>query len=146
MRDADFLAYLPVVASGDNANAIHYSNIFFQLDLLKLNLKCQNFKSFFFFTAVNSQTKFDRSDLILVDAGCDFGGYSSDITRTWPLSGKFNDYQKLIYEAVLDIQTQLISLLKEDAGKYTVDMLYRKMQVALGEKLEGVYTNLKIAI
>ena len=87
---------------------------------------------------LKSQAKFDRNDLILVDAGCDFGGYSSDITRTWPLSGKFNDHQKLIYEAVLDIQTQLISLLKEDAGKYTVDMLYRKMQVALGEKLEGI--------
>ena len=54
MRDADFLAYLPVVASGDNANAIHYSNIFFQLDLLKLNLSCQNFRSWLFFSQLST--------------------------------------------------------------------------------------------
>ena len=73
--------------------------------------------------------------LVLVDAGCDYGGYSSDITRTWPLSGKFNSYQKLIYDAVLDIQTQLITLLKEEAMNLTIDKLYRKMLIALGEKL-----------
>ena len=110
MRDADFLAYPPVVAAGNNANTIHYT--------------------------INSRTKFkDRNDLILVDAGCDYGGYCSDITRTWPLSGKFSPNQRLIYDAVLDIQTQLISILKEDAENQTVDRLYRKMQTVLGEKL-----------
>merc|ERR1719273_1126736 len=89
MLGAQFLAYPPVVAAGNNANTIHYIQ--------------------------NTRAKFDRSDLVLVDAGCDYGGYSSDITRTWPLSGKFNSYQKLIYDAVLDIQTQLITLLKEEA-------------------------------
>lgn len=55
MRDADFLAYPPVVAAGDNSNIIHYTR----------------------YTTAN----FDRNDLILVDCGCDFGGYASDITR-----------------------------------------------------------------
>jgi Xaa-Pro aminopeptidase len=88
MRNADFLAYPPVVAAGDHANTIHYTN--------------------------NTNDNFDRTDLILVDAGCDYGGYSSDITRTWPLSGRFSTYQKLVYEAVLDVQEQLISSLMDN--------------------------------
>lgn len=113
MRDADFLAYPPVVAAGDHANTIHYT--------------------------ANTVARFqDKSDLILVDAGCDYGGYASDITRTWPLCGKFSPPQKLIYEAVLDVQEKLISCLTLDAGKETVDNLYKKMQTSLGEKMASI--------
>ena len=40
-------------------------------------------------------------DLVLVDAGCEVGGYASDITRTWPINGKFSKPQREIYEIVL---------------------------------------------
>ena len=111
VRGADFLAYPPVVASGNNANIIHYTRY--------------------------SKNKFDRFDqqLVLVDCGCDVGGYVSDITRTWPLSGKFSPHQKLIYEVVLDIQQRLLSSLSENAATLTIDQLYRKMQALIGEHL-----------
>ena len=73
--------------------------------------------------------------LILVDCGCDFGGYASDITRTWPLSGRFDTYQKLLYQAVLDIQIELIEKVSTNAEEQTVDKLYRTMLTALGERL-----------
>ena len=101
VRGADFLAYPPVVACGNNANIIHYTRY--------------------------SKNKLDPKldQLVLVDCGCDVGGYVSDITRTWPLSGKFSPHQKLIYEVVLDIQQRLLTSLSENASKLTVDQLYR---------------------
>ena len=109
MRHADFLAYPPVVASGDNANTIHYTR--YSKDTMNIN------------------------DLILVDCGCDYGGYASDITRTWPISGKFETHQKLLYEAVLDIQLSLIEKLVNAAETESVDKLYRSMLNLLGEHL-----------
>ena len=109
MRNADFLAYPPVVAAGDNANIIHYTRY--------------------------SQQIMEKDDLILVDCGSDYGGYCSDITRTWPLSGKFDPYQKLIYQAVLDVQNSLIEDLSLAAEKETVDNLYKKMLKNLGARL-----------
>ena len=75
--------------------------------------------------------------MILVDCGCDYGGYASDITRTWPMSGRFDAHQKLLYEAVLDIQLQLIEKLSGSnaAEHQSVDKLYRSMLTILGERL-----------
>lgn len=109
IRGADFLSYPPVVAAGENANIIHYTQY--------------------------SDNPIAEGDLILVDCGCDFGGYTSDITRTWPLSGQFSQPQKLIYEAVLDVQESLIRKVAVDAGGETVDRLYKEMLTLLGEKL-----------
>jgi len=44
----------------------------------------------------------EDGDLVLVDAGCEISGYASDITRTWPVNGKFTEPQKEIYQIVLD--------------------------------------------
>ncbi len=109
MRGADYLAYPPVVAAGANACIIHYT--------------------------ANSAETMNPGDLLLCDAGCEYGGYTSDITRTWPLSGQFDMAQKTVYEAVLDIQEQLIAILYADAATMTIDKLYKKMQRLLGEKL-----------
>lgn len=81
MRNASYLAYPPVVASGNNATTIHYIN---NTQLLK------------------------SKDLILMDAGCEYAGYSSDITRTWPVSGEFTKHQKILYEMILQLQKDLI--------------------------------------
>ena len=62
MRGASHLAYPPVVAAGDHATVIHYTD--------------------------NSHQRVDKSDMMLMDAGCEYEGYSSDITRTWPLGGE----------------------------------------------------------
>jgi len=76
------LAYPTIVASGNNANYLHYES---------------------------SHRQVNYGDLILVDAGCEFKGYASDITRTFPCSGKFTTPQREIYEIVLGAQKAAIS-------------------------------------
>jgi len=63
-----------IVGGGDNATVLHYKN--------------------------NNQV-IQSGDLVLVDAGCEVSGYASDITRTWPVNGKFSQPQREIYELVL---------------------------------------------
>lgn len=46
--------------------------------------------------------KVRAGELVLMDAGCELHGYSSDVTRTWPVSGTFNKHQRTVYEIVLD--------------------------------------------
>ncbi|MDA9719246.1 aminopeptidase P N-terminal domain-containing protein, partial [Betaproteobacteria bacterium] len=53
-----------------------------------------------------------KNELLLIDAGCEFNGYASDITRTFPVSGKFTKAQKLIYEIVLLAQRDAIQKIK----------------------------------
>ena len=106
VKGASYLAYPPVVASGDHATIIHYT--------------------------ANINEPLDRSELMLMDAGCEYGGYTSDITRTWPLSGKIDSTAKrLVYEAVYDVQNTLIRVLKAgnlDGRPITIDSLYHEAQ------------------
>ncbi|MFC5512410.1 aminopeptidase P N-terminal domain-containing protein [Massilia jejuensis] len=74
---AQFPAYTPIVASGANACVLHYS-------------------------ANNARMR--DGDLVLIDAGCEFDSYASDITRTFPVNGRFSDAQKTLYELVLVAQ------------------------------------------
>ncbi len=74
-----------IVAAGDNANILHYHE---NNDVLR------------------------DGDLILVDAGCEYGYYSADITRTWPVNGKFSDAQAEVYNWVLKSQLEAIKLCK----------------------------------
>ncbi|XP_011881842.1 PREDICTED: probable Xaa-Pro aminopeptidase 3 [Vollenhovia emeryi] len=108
MRGAEHLAYPPVVAAGRNANVIHYIS--------------------------NNQVA-QSGDLVLMDAGCEYHGYSSDITRTWPISGKFTPEQKVLYEIVLDVQKSLIGSLREMPS---LDNAFRHMCFLLGERLQEI--------
>jgi Xaa-Pro aminopeptidase len=72
-------AYGSIVASGANTCILHYS-------------------------ANNAKIK--DGDLILIDAGCEYDSYASDVTRTFPVNGKFSKPQKLLYELVLAAQTE----------------------------------------
>jgi len=78
-------AYSTIAASGDNANTLHY---------------------------IKNSKKLNHKDLILIDAGCEFKYYASDITRVFPLSGKFSKPQKEIYNLVLKTQKKIISMIK----------------------------------
>lgn len=75
-------AYPSIVASGGNACILHY---------------------------VENTRQMEEGDLLLIDAGCSYQYYNSDITRTFPISGKFSPEQKIIYELVLEAQKQAIS-------------------------------------
>lgn len=108
MNGAEFLAYPPVVAAGDNANIIHY---------------------------INDNQIIKETDMVLMDAGCEYHGYTSDITRTWPINGTFTREQKLLYEVVLDVQTSLIHTLEDMPS---LDQLYRNMCSLLAKNLQEI--------
>ena len=80
-RGGRFSAYTPIVAGGENACVLHYVE--------------------------NSKPLID-GELLLVDAGCEFELYASDITRTYPINGKFTTPQLAIYEVVLEAQVKSI--------------------------------------
>lgn len=77
-------AYTPIVASGNNSNVLHY--------------------------IVNNQQCKD-GDIILLDVGAEYANYSSDLTRTIPVNGKYTERQKQIYNAVLRVKDEATKLL-----------------------------------
>ncbi len=77
-------AYTPIVASGGNANVLHY---------IENNMQCK------------------AGDVILLDVAAEYANYSSDMTRCIPVSGKFSDRQKQVYNAVLHVKNEAEKLL-----------------------------------
>lgn len=77
-------AYQPIIASGKNANVLHYT---------ENNQQCQD------------------GDLLLMDVAAEYGNYSSDLSRTIPVSGRFTARQKAVYNAVLQVKNEATALL-----------------------------------
>jgi Xaa-Pro aminopeptidase len=84
-QGARFQAYPPIVGGGSNACVLHY---------------------------VENADTLREGDLVLVDAGCELDGYASDITRTFPVSGRFSGPQRTLYELVLAAQQAAIAAVK----------------------------------
>jgi Xaa-Pro aminopeptidase len=78
-------AYTPIVASGAHACVLHY---------------------------VDNANVLRDGDLLLIDAGCELDGYASDITRTFPVNGRFSAAQREVYELVLAAQEAAIAQVK----------------------------------
>src|SRR5690606_17772236 len=81
-------AYTPIVASGNNANVLHY--------------------------VVNNQMC-KQGDLLLLDVGAEYANYASDMTRTIPVSGRYTQRQKEVYTAVLNVKKQATKMLTPGA-------------------------------
>ncbi len=77
-------AYTPIIASGNNANVLHY---------IENNQECRD------------------GDLLLMDVGAEYANYSSDMTRTIPVNGRFTDRQRQVYEAVLRVKNEATEML-----------------------------------
>ncbi len=77
-------AYTPIIASGGNAIVLHY---------IENNLQCKD------------------GDMLLMDVAAEYANYSSDLTRTIPVNGKFTDRQKAVYQAVLRIKNEATKML-----------------------------------
>jgi Xaa-Pro aminopeptidase len=120
-------AYPSIVGSGDNATILHYGD--------------------------NNDVMND-GDLVLIDAGCEIDGYASDITRTFPVNGKFTDAQRDIYELVLRAQIAGIEACQVGspwsamhhatsrvlaAGLIELGILDCSLEEALGEDFDGQY-------
>jgi len=77
-------AYTPIIASGANANVLHY---------IENNQQC------------------NAGDLILLDVGAEYANYSSDLSRTIPVSGRYTERQKAVYNAVLKVKNEATKML-----------------------------------
>ena len=77
-------AYTPIIASGNNANVLHY---------IENNKQCKD------------------GDLILLDVAAEYANYASDLTRTIPASGRFSDRQKAVYNAVNYVKKEATKML-----------------------------------
>lgn len=80
-KGASGVAYNSIIGGGDNATILHY---------------------------VENNMPLKDGDLILIDAGAEVGGYASDITRTFPVNGKYSPAQREVYDVVLEVQKQCI--------------------------------------
>ncbi|GMM33336.1 aminopeptidase [Saccharomycopsis crataegensis] len=102
-------AYVPVVAGGPNALSIHYTR--------------------------NDDVFYD-DELVLVDAGGKLAGYRADISRTWPISGKFTDPQRDLYQAVLNVNKECIKMCRADSGKSLHDIHLKSVDLLLKELIQ----------
>lgn len=112
---ANGFAYTPIIASGANANVLHY---------IENNKQCK------------------AGDLLLLDVGAAYANYSSDLSRTIPVSGRFTARQRAVYNAVLHVKNEATKLLvpgtlwKEyhvEVGKLMTDAL---LQLGLIDKAD----------
>jgi Xaa-Pro aminopeptidase len=81
-------AYAPIVGSGPNSTILHYRT---------------------------NNRRLEDGDLVLIDAGCEYDYYASDVTRTFPVSGTFSRPQRVIYDAVLEAQAAAIAAVQPGA-------------------------------
>jgi len=97
--------YGTIVGAGENATILHY---------------------------VDNRCAIADGDLVLVDAGCEYGHYTADITRTWPANGRFSPEQRAIYELVLATQKEAVARAVPGA---TIDQLHEHCVRRLTEGL-----------
>lgn len=88
-QNQKFWGFKPIIASGVNAATLHYN----------LN-----------------NSKIQKDQLLLCDVGVQHDYYTADITRTYPVSGKFTKRQKSVYEEVLSIQKKIIKMIKPEVS------------------------------
>jgi Xaa-Pro aminopeptidase len=101
-------AYAPIVGSGANATVLHYRS---------------------------NRKRIEEGDLLLVDAGCEYGYYASDVTRTYPVSGKFSEAQRSVYEIVLAAENAGIAAVKPGV---TLDEIHKKCVDVVVDGLMGL--------
>jgi Xaa-Pro aminopeptidase len=77
--------YTSIVGAGENATILHY---------------------------IENNCAIADGDLVLVDAGAEYNGYTADITRTFPANGKFTEVQRRVYQIVLDCQVEAVEMVK----------------------------------
>lgn len=103
-------AYTPIIASGANANVLHY---------IQNNRQCRT------------------GDLLLLDVAAEYANYSSDMTRTIPVSGKFSKRQADVYRAVLKVKNEAAQLLVPGA-------FWKEYHVEVGKLMTSALIDLKL--
>lgn len=103
-------AYTPIIASGNNANVLHY---------IENNQQCKD------------------GEMILLDVGAEYANYSSDMTRTIPVNGKFTERQKQVYKAVLNVKNEATKMLVPGT-------IWKDYHVEVGKIMTQELLNLKL--
>jgi len=104
-RGSPRVAYTPIVASGPNATILHYHG---------------------------SRRMMEDGELLLIDAGCEYDFYASDVTRTVPVNGTFSPTQRRIYDIVLRAQLAAMDAVKPGTN---IDALH---EIALEQMVRGL--------
>ena len=99
------VGYSSIVAAGRNGAVLHYTS---------------------------NDARLERGQLLLIDAGAEYRGYTADVTRTFPVSGRFTTRQRELYQVVLESQAR--SIAQARAGVTTID-LQRGSEASLAEGL-----------
>ena len=103
-------AYTPIVASGTNSNVLHY---------IENCNQCQD------------------GDMLLLDVGAEYGNYSSDMTRTIPVSGRFSARQRAVYDAVLKVKNEATQLL-------VPGVLWKAYHIEVGKLMSSALVDLQL--
>ncbi len=103
-------AYTPIIASGANSNVLHYIE------------NCRECK---------------EGDMLLLDVGAEYGNYSSDMTRTIPVSGRFSTRQRAVYDAVLNVKNEATQLLLPGT-------LWKEYHKEVGKLMSSALIDLKL--
>lgn len=102
---SDRPAYGSIVASGINATILHYRS---------------------------NNRRIEDGDLVLIDAGCEYDYYASDVTRTFPANGRFTETQRAVYQAVLEAQIACIEMVKPGVTQEQIhDLAVRSLTTSL---------------
>ena len=96
------IAYNSIVAGGENACILHYTN---------------------------NNRQLRDGQLVLIDAGAEYKGYAGDITRTFPVNGHFSSHQSMLYQLVLDIQVRAISQVGPGVSLFDINQNVIKQMV-----------------
>ena len=103
---ASGVAYNSIIGGGENATILHY---------------------------VENNRPLNDGDLLLVDAGAEYQGYAADITRTFPVNGKYTQPQREVYDVVLDVQLKCVEYTKvgntvKGRQEYSIELLTEGMK------------------
>lgn len=112
------IAFPSIIASGKNACCLHYPKPF---------------------------DKIDKNSLILCDVGASYEHYCADVTRVFPVNGKFSQYQKKIYQIVLNCNKKIISVIKPGKTMFEIQELTKKFlaEQCLKEKIIEKLSDIK---
>uniref|UniRef100_A0A0K0FSJ4 Probable Xaa-Pro aminopeptidase 3 (inferred by orthology to a human protein) n=1 Tax=Strongyloides venezuelensis TaxID=75913 RepID=A0A0K0FSJ4_STRVS len=111
-RGGDCLAYPPVVGAGERSNIIHY---------------------------LDANKPIKPADCVLIDAGCDYEGYSSDITRCFPISGSFTPIQKALYDALDEVHIDCLDYCNTSQPLLLSDLYFYMLK-----KMSQYFTELQL--
>ena len=105
-KGASGVAYNSIIGGGENATILHY---------------------------VENNRQLNDGDLLLIDAGAEYQGYAADITRTFPINGKYTQAQRDVYNVVLDVQEKCIEYTKtgntvKGRQEYSIELLTEGMK------------------